>query len=253
MSLAPRIRTRPRPRYEEIAEKLAAQIRAGQLGADGKLPSERILMNRFGVGRSTVREALFALRKLGLITVRSGSVRQVVQPTPQTLINELSVMAKLLVAEDDGMRNFQRARALFEVGLVREVALSITSAKVERLRVALDANRASIGNQRAFVESDVDFHYALAETAENPIYLALHGAFLQWLADQREISAMAGADQVAVYEEHERVFVAVAAGDAPAAQDAMQAHLEGVVRNYWKARLLRKPKAYTDRNRTASR
>lgn len=234
----PPARPRPRPRYEEIAETLAARIRAGAVGANGRMPSERALMEQFGVGRSTVREALFALRKLGLVSVRSGAVGAVTEPTPKALIDELSILAKLLIADDDGMRHFQRARALFEIGVAREVALTIDPEKVGRLREALAANLAAIGNQKAFVETDVEFHRALAAATENPIYLALHDGFTRWLAEQRSISAMAGAAQATVHAEHERIFAAVASGNAAGAQDAMQAHLDGVVRHYWQARTL---------------
>ena len=57
-----------RKRYEEIAEHIELQIFSGKLAEGSKIPSERELMERFGVGRSTVREALFALQRKGLLS-----------------------------------------------------------------------------------------------------------------------------------------------------------------------------------------
>jgi GntR family transcriptional regulator, sialic acid-inducible nan operon repressor len=235
-SIEAKARRRPRPRYEEIADRLAADIRRGRLGANGRLPSERALMAQFGVGRSTVREALFALRKLGLVAGRGGAVAQIRQPSAGTLIDQLSSIARMLIADDDGMRNFQSARALFEIGVVREAALSATSDSLAAVERALEANRAAINDPKTFGATDVEFHYALAEAAGNPIYKVLHTAFMQWLAEQRAISARAGADPAAVYLEHQAIWRAVAERDAMAAQDAMQAHLDGVVRLYWAAK-----------------
>jgi DNA-binding FadR family transcriptional regulator len=227
------LRLRPPLRSEQIARELAALIRNGEIGETGSLPSERILMERFNVGRSTIREALFAIRKMGLINVRAGAPAEISSPTPGRLIGELSDIVNMLIADDEGMQHFQRARALFEIGVAREVALAVTAERAAAIRKALHANRDSIGNQKRFVETDIGFHAALADAAGNPIYPAVQAAFMQWLREQRSISAIAGADQHTVYCEHERICEAVCAGNAASAMTAMQDHLDKVARNYW--------------------
>jgi DNA-binding FadR family transcriptional regulator len=57
----------------------------------------------------------------------------------------------------------------------------------------------------------------------------------EWLAEQRSISARAGASQFEVYREHQAIHDAIARHDPIAAQAAMDAHLATVSRNYWKA------------------
>lgn len=59
-------------RYEEIADDIRQQIRAGVLEADGLLPSEPRLAQRYGASVPTVREALELLRNEGLIEKRHG-------------------------------------------------------------------------------------------------------------------------------------------------------------------------------------
>ena len=65
---------RHRKLYEEVADRLEKMISDGELRESEHLPSERELMRRFGVGRPAVREALFHLRKMGLVEIRSESV-----------------------------------------------------------------------------------------------------------------------------------------------------------------------------------
>ena len=59
-------------RYREIAEDLAARLRAGELGAGRLLPSEATLCLRYAASRVTVRRALEALRGEGLVDSRQG-------------------------------------------------------------------------------------------------------------------------------------------------------------------------------------
>src|SRR4051794_17032487 len=58
--------------YEQVAEQLLARIGGGHLGVGEPLPSERELTESFGVGRSSIREALRMLESQGVITSVNG-------------------------------------------------------------------------------------------------------------------------------------------------------------------------------------
>ena len=110
---------RRRKLYEEVMKGREEMIQDGQFGLGDFLPSERELMQHFGVGRPAVREALFALQRMGLVVVATGERPRVSTPTPKTLLSELAGSARLLLSKPDGTRYFQRARALFECGTRR--------------------------------------------------------------------------------------------------------------------------------------
>lgn len=61
------------PIWSFIAEALTAEIAAGSYGSGMKLPTEALLSQRFGVNRHTVRHALAALAKAGLVQARRGA------------------------------------------------------------------------------------------------------------------------------------------------------------------------------------
>ena len=121
-------------------------IRDGTFPAGTLLPPERELMKVFGVGRASIREALFALNRMGLVLLRNGERPRVTTPTPETLITELSGSARHFLSQPDGAVFFQEARALFEVGIARLAAQRATAEDVERLRQALQANMAARGD-----------------------------------------------------------------------------------------------------------
>ncbi len=232
----PRAPIRRRKVHEEVAERIERMIRDGDLQPGDSLPSEREFMAAFGVGRNAVREAMLSLRRMGLVAVSSGERSRVVRPTAEAMVAELSGAARLLLADDDGMRQFQDARSLFEGAIARRAAKLATPADLERLREILERNHKAIGDHRAFMAIDVEFHVALAEICRNPLFTAVHGAVVEWLIDQRAISGKAATAGDAAYAAHVRIFEAVAAHDGAAAQLAMEDHLAAVAELYWRIR-----------------
>ena len=108
-------------------------------------------MEELGVGRSAVREALLSLQKMGLVSLSSGERARVTAPTATALVQELSGAARHLLAQEGGIRRFQEARMLFEIGLARLAAKQATADDLAGCKDALEANRLAIGDRAAFM------------------------------------------------------------------------------------------------------
>lgn len=227
---------RRRKLYEELVVRIEERIQRAEYRPGDQLPSERELMEAYGVGRTSVREALFALQKMGLVTISGGARARVRAPTAQALVSELSGIARHLLSQPGGIEHFQQARVLLEVALARHAAAHATEEQVARLGAALDQNRRAIGNGKEFERTDVAFHYVLAEIPRNPIFTALHEAIAQWLLEQRETSILARGSAQAAYRAHERIHAAIVARDSDAAEQAMREHLAQVHGYYWQVR-----------------
>jgi len=221
--------------YEEIVSRISEAITEGRLRPGDQLPSERELRERFQVGRTSIREALFALQRMGLVAIANGERARVTQPTPDMLVGDLAGAAKILLNQPDGIRHFQQARSLFEIGLARFAAEHATEENIQGLRLALQANRLAVGNGKLFDRSDVAFHFEIAKIAVNPIFTALHSAMAAWLIEQRTTSGKAPGSNKAAVKAHERILRAIEARDPQAAEEAMKSHLDEVQQNYWKA------------------
>lgn len=225
------VAVRQRKLYEQVADHLEQMISDGEFAETGRLPSERELMRQFGVGRPAVREALFHLRKMGLVEVRSGERARVTRPTPEVVIEALSGSARHMMAGPDGVQNFQNARLFLETGLARHAALHATPEDLASLREALELNRQSIGDLKRFERTDLDFHYVLALVPRNPIFTAVHAALAGWLLEQRQTTLAPGVDEKA-YEAHRAIYEAVVARDPDRSEKAMREHLEFVARRH---------------------
>src|SRR6056297_2550753 len=113
---------------EQVAERLEQDIRDGHYQAGDQLPSEREMMEQFGVGRPAVREALFYLQKLGFVAINSGTRPRVIKPTFDAVVPRLSGVVHQLLEDPNGQTSLQDARVLFEVAVARDAARNGTSA-----------------------------------------------------------------------------------------------------------------------------
>jgi GntR family transcriptional repressor for pyruvate dehydrogenase complex len=226
---------RRRKIYEEVARRLEQRIRDEPIVPGEQLPSERELMREFDVGRPAVREALFHLQKMGLVELRAGERARITRPTPKLVVESLSGAAGYLLADPNGVRHFQEARAFFEIGLGRHAAMHATPDDLQELRAALEANRDAIGNLRRFEETDVTFHYNLAVIPRNPIYIAIHAAIVEWLVEQRRITLATPGQSEIAYQAHAEICDAIARRDPDLAERVIRSHLDQVSQAYWRA------------------
>jgi DNA-binding FadR family transcriptional regulator len=223
--------------YQDIALKLTEQINAGELADGSLLPSERELAEKFAASRTSIREALLSLQSSGLISMRQRARARVTRLNNPAFFNQLSGAAQSLLAQPNGVADFQEARVLFECGLARYAARHASPKELERLAFALAQNKKALGDAASFAKTDVAFHGILAEIPRNPIFTALNTALSEWLMEQRTVSMRApvrGAVRRA-YEGHEEIYEAIAARDIEAADRAMANHLQTVSEYYAKA------------------
>jgi GntR family transcriptional regulator, sialic acid-inducible nan operon repressor len=220
---------------EEITEHITAKINSGHYKPGDKLPSERDLMAVFGCGRSAVREALFALQKDGFVRIRTGERSTISEPTPAFLVEGMRAAVSRLLKSDQGMRDFQETRLIFESALARRAATKATRDEVERIRAALDANR-NAPDLPTFQSTDVTFHLSIAEVGGNRNFVALNDALLEWLVEQRRTTGQAAQARDLAIRCHTDIFDAIAGRDPIAAMLAMERHLEIVNELYWRIR-----------------
>jgi DNA-binding FadR family transcriptional regulator len=223
---------RKRKLSDQIVERLEAAIRTGAYKPGAALPPERELMALFGVGRPSVREALFALQKMGLVQLNAGERPRVVKPSPRHLLNELGATARRLLDQPEGLDHFEQARLALEIFLVTHACHYATADDMARLRAALDANERAIGTGPDFVATDVAFHRALAEMPRNPIFVAMHDAVVEWIIDERPILPNVEANNRKSHADHVAIVEAIAGKDMVAAVAAMTKHLDDARARY---------------------
>lgn len=157
-----------------VIEKLQKEIASGKFKKGTKIPPEPELMERYNVGRSTIREAIKTLAKQGMLKVQQGSGTVVTgdrnntetleQKLTKAAIKELSEVTTLLAKETVRLAAANRKE--------KEVK-ALTQALNERMK-AIDA-----ADHEAAKEADIRFHSIIAKASGNTILADLYETFTQ--------------------------------------------------------------------------
>lgn len=146
-----------------IAETLKQQITEGTYRAGDKLPTEPELMKTFGVGGSSVREAVKLLVNMGVVRVQQGSGTFVAVPS-----NNDDVNIKMSTAD---RTELDEVRKILDIAIVEKAVARRTEKDIERMRASLEKRKvnAEKGLLEECIEADLNFHIAIADAAHNRI------------------------------------------------------------------------------------
>ncbi|MEN1935617.1 FadR/GntR family transcriptional regulator [Paenibacillus sp. 102] len=216
--------------YEEVSEAILTMIKNGTLKPGDKLLPVHQLAEQFQVGRSAVREALSALRAMGLIEMKQGEGTYVKNFDSSALTKSLN--HTLLMKKED-ILDLLEVRKVLEVGAVRAAAAKRTEDNLQNMKRWLDEMAKSIGNEKAGEKADFHFHMGIAESSHNNILLELMNHVSEMIAEtigesRRIILYGEQITAERLLEEHQAIYDAVLEQDVESAQQAMLNHLTNV-------------------------
>jgi GntR family transcriptional regulator, sialic acid-inducible nan operon repressor len=211
---------------DEVRVQILDLIQRGTVAPGQPLPSERELMERLGVGRPAIREAMQSLETIGLIEIRHGGRARVTEPSIGRMVDQIGETMKHLLAHSPAsLENLKEARATIERELARTAARRRSAGDVDRLTEILTEQTLAVDDLVRFRGLDGRFHREIAGISGNPIFSALVDAVFRWLSDFHvDLVSVPGLEQLTLAE-HREILAAIARGDADAAGIAMGDHL----------------------------
>jgi DNA-binding FadR family transcriptional regulator len=228
----------PREKPQQIADELRRLIVSGELGDGESLGHEPDLVERFGVSRPSLREALRILEAEGLISVVRGLRGGVVvhQPDPRMTAR---TAALVLQARNVSLADVHEARSTLEPAAVRVVASAGPRARratVAELRRLIDDQVQVIDDPRAFGRANARFHERLVELAGNQT-LGIVAEMLNEVV-ARAVTAVGEAEpgpgalatRRRGIRSQERLVALIEAGEGAEAEDHWRAHMAVVGR-----------------------
>ena len=218
--------SRRQKRSDEIRELLLERIKRRDLAPGDPLPSERELMQFYGVGRPAIREALQSLQRMSLLEIHHGRRARVAAPSVTRMVDQVSESMRLFLANSPAsLEQLKDARLVFEMEMARIAARKRSASDIVRLRRRLQAQDEAQNDLERFVACDGDFHREVAAISGNPIFTALSEAVFKWLAaTYRGAVSVPGLEKLTL-NEHTEIVDAIAAGAPEAAAKTMADHL----------------------------
>jgi len=208
-----------------IVSDYLKKIGSGDIEPGAPMPTESVLCETYGVGRSVAREALQALDAKGFIVVRQGSVAQV---APRY---HWHVLDPDFLAVSDAQQYFlllQEARELLEPGIAA-IAARTASAEIIAEMSSLNAQLVGVTDSPdEHAELDIAFHDAVARATDNAILVSMHSSLTGLGQRTRVVSAVVPGAIARGTVWHEQIINAIRDRDSVGASAAMHLHLRQV-------------------------
>lgn len=196
-------------KLNKIVDLLQADIDSGKYKPGEKIPPEPELMKLYGVGRSTIREAIKTLAMSGILIVQQGSGTSV-----NTNLEGLSIEQRLRRAN---VGEIQGVRALLKKEIVRLAVENRSAGQLTAIAQSLEARRQALlaEDLAATMEADIAFHMAIARASGNSVLADLYYHFTLILRDFFSNRSTRGISRFAMnHHLHEELLQAIDRRDA---------------------------------------
>jgi GntR family transcriptional regulator, transcriptional repressor for pyruvate dehydrogenase complex len=162
--------------YEAVTNQVMEAVLRGDLTPNDKLPSEKELVEIFGVSRVTVREAIRSLEQMGIVEVRQGAnggafIKEVDMDAVLAQIANALRMTNLTIKQLSEVRAALEASTIFRY-LPRILDKSHCDALMDNVEKAEAYERQNNFSKR--LETNFNFHTILVDLAGNPLLSLMH-------------------------------------------------------------------------------
>ena len=211
--------------YESILSQIHQEVEDGVLKPGDKLPSERKLAERFGIGRSSVRDAIRILEARGIVKPRQGGGTVVQAFSCDTLVAEL---ASTLVRKRALVQELMEVRCMIEPPLAARAAAHASPEQIEHLEDILRRQRQKVSRGEMAVDEDTEFHSEIARAAGNRVMLAMLDTLVSLLTETRRRFLQDEERAEVSLAGHRLVLRAIRRREPSAAEAAMRKHIRAV-------------------------
>jgi GntR family transcriptional repressor for pyruvate dehydrogenase complex len=211
--------------FEGVAQQIQRLIVDGALKPGDLLPPERELAERFGVSRSSVRDAIRSLELVGLVVPRQGEGTVVADVSPEAVVTPI---ASILTRKRELIGELLDVRKMIEPALAARAAERATPEDIARLEDVFRRQREKTLRGEPAMEEDSEFHYQLALAAKNGVVRQVLDVLMRLLRETRARSLQTQGRPERSLAGHKRILDAIKRKDPAAAERAVRRHVEEI-------------------------
>ncbi|RKX83629.1 MAG: GntR family transcriptional regulator [Spirochaetes bacterium] len=217
---------------EQVMEQIKDLISSGAYKPGDKIPTELELAESFGVGRSSIREAIKIFNYMGVLSSQAAKGTFVEE---RSNISSESLTWSLLLGEDElnemiDLRGSIEIWAMFK--LVDEIASksSIGNSVVKELKTIVENMRNfAVNNERNnLIEADFQFHNTIIQGCNNTLFTSLIKTLKSFLYNEIEQSQLVYTDLTQIPKEHELLLSALLSGKKSSVYSAYSDHISNI-------------------------
>ena len=224
MQEASRSTLRPQKTAVLVARRIVEDIKRDNKKVGDRLPSEKLMLVDYQVGRGTLRESLRFLEIQGLISLKPGprGGPVVEQPTGMGLA---IAMTLLMQFENAPYRDIMEARHGLEPLIARLAASRMSEEQLTELQKNVELTKEALEDEGTFLTLNQEFHDLISRGSGNALFHHLIDAMNGILDGTAVGVAYPRKQRIAIHEAHARVLHALVERNGDAAGDAMGFHI----------------------------
>ncbi len=212
---------------KQVTNILTDQIIDGKYGVGDYLPTEELLCAEFGIGRSSVREAIKTLESRGLVRKMQGKGVMVIDETIEATAELFSITLNYKKISLKDMVNFRES---MEVQLAELAAVECNDDDIDNMAECIYYMRQNIDSYEDFARYDHLFHERVAEASKNSISSLIMKALRPLLYKQITLNIQQDFDTQRLFSIHNEIFEAIKNHHPKAAGRAMAEHMTDTYR-----------------------
>ena len=205
----------------DVICKIKDLINAKNLERGDKLPSERLMSEKFDVKRNHIREAIRKLEFYGVLKSmsQSGTILAIGLTGFNGIVDEITSLLA------PSFNELVETRISLELKVVRLASQRRTESDLKLIKEALNAFSAKIIKGNDYLEEDLLFHLAIAKASKNNTMISLMLLLMPPMLKTYDRDTVCEGDKVSSeIRKHESIFLAIKSKDADLATKAMTEH-----------------------------
>jgi GntR family transcriptional repressor for pyruvate dehydrogenase complex len=212
---------------DKIINQLRKSIVTGQINPGDRLPSERQLSEKFGIGRTYVRDAIKKLEVFGILKTN---------PQSGTIVSGIDISAmeglftNIIKMGENDFAHLVETRVLMECFAARQAALRRSSNDIHMLEEALEQYKIKVEADLSAVNEDFNFHLKIAEASQNSVIKSLMLIIIpDIIMIYRKLNVCGDGRFLKSLGEHAEILDCIVRQKPDAAEEAMRKHLKDVL------------------------
>ncbi len=220
---------------EQVMEQIKELIASGQYQPGDKLPTEHELAERFGIGRSSIREAIKIFNYLGVLKSRAAKGTFL---SDRANISAEALSWSILLGRDEKEELIETRGAIELWSIINLTSRSnkggdsdseITSIlkklddQVEQMRMGVEND-----NPAMLVDADYNFHTIIVESTGNSLFYSIYKTLKSFMYEEIVISQNDYSDPALIVQEHQQIIDTIRSGEINRSVETYSAHIENI-------------------------
>lgn len=201
----------------QVMDRIKDLIASGKYRVNDRIPTESELADMFGVGRSSVREAIKIFQHLGVLEARVPKGTFVCD---RSKISQEAITWSILLGQDSLSEIIELRHIIEKAGvgaLVDELSMEspLGLGLLERLRSVLARMKESteISSVEGLVQADYDFHATIIEASGNTLYGSIYRTLHSFMQEEIRRTYIAITEMAEIVQDHQEIIDSIVSGD----------------------------------------